>query len=67
MFGLEVNTGLPYFGIYKEIQHGKTSQFFPVLNVELRQERVVRIHVVFRKIFKGHPCLQEHGLFEYMA
>ena len=31
MFGLKINTCLPYFGIYKEIKHGKTTQFFPVL------------------------------------
>ena len=67
MFGLQINTSLPYFGIYKKIQEGKAPEFFPVLNVEFCQQRIVGIHIVFGEIFKGHPGLQVHGLLEYMT
>ena len=67
MFGFEVDPGLPHFGIYKEIKHGKTSEFFPVLNVEFCLKRIVSIHKVFRKVLKGYPGLQVHGFPEYVA
>ena len=61
MLCLEINPGLLYLSVHKEVYQRVTAIESAVLGVEFSQHRAVAIHEKGREILESKSCLEKHG------